>query len=330
MKNFVLTLFAMFVLASLFLGCGRGMKMLKSMGDERIAENKESTPEPPPPGEHEFATEEDREQWILDMEVPITEYELPPPPLQTSISSNPLFADGVPEHLQCPPEFITLYRREAEENFRQKVPWSIYEEIKEKWNPNRPLTEVWPAFIEQEQWYRENAEPERAENFGAAGRLGWLVQHWLDYPEITVLLDEDAPRASDMLEALGLWNLKLNPYTAEQNSVSTEAGNADDASALEQIENAAFMNVGISGAFVPEYDIAAAAGAEFGWFYETPRYAIGTEFRLNISDNYDAVFFSIGSRYFFTEQNISSYVGGGCAIGGFSISSSRSVLSFRI
>ena len=45
---FVLTLFAMFVLASLFLGCGRGMKMLKSMGDERSAENKESTPEAPP------------------------------------------------------------------------------------------------------------------------------------------------------------------------------------------------------------------------------------------------------------------------------------------
>lgn len=110
---------------------------------------------------------------------------------------------------------------------------------------------------------------------------------------------------------------------AEQNSVNTEAGNGDDASALKRIENAAFMNVGISGAFVPEYDIVAAAGAEFGWFYETPRYAIGTEFRLNISDNYDAVFFSIGSRYFFTQQNISSYVGGGCAIGSFSIYSAR-------
>ena len=110
---------------------------------------------------------------------------------------------------------------------------------------------------------------------------------------------------------------------AEQNSVSTAARNADDASTLERIENAAFMNVGISGAFGPEYDIAAAAGSEFGWFYETPRYAIGTELRFNIGDNYDAVFFSIGSRYFSTQRNISPYVGGGCSIGSFSIYSAR-------
>ena len=131
----------------------------------------------------------------------------------TSKSSNPLFADGVPEHLQCPPEFIDVYRRDDEENFKQKVPQSIYEEIKEKWNPNRPLTEVWPAFIEEEKWKRENADPERAEFFGAAGRLDWLVQGWLDYPEITVLLDEDAPRASDMLRVeIGLFDPDWNAF----------------------------------------------------------------------------------------------------------------------
>ena len=110
---------------------------------------------------------------------------------------------------------------------------------------------------------------------------------------------------------------------AEQNSVSSSAGNADDASMLERIESAAFMNVGITGAFIPEYDIAAAAGAEFGWFYETPRYAIGTEIRFNIAPHYNAVFFSIGGRYFTTQQNISPYVGGGCSIGEFAIYSSR-------
>ena len=132
----------------------------------------------------------------------------------TSVSSNPLFADGVPEHLQCPKEFVGVYRREAKENFRQRVPRSIYDEIKEKWNPNRPIKEVWPAFIEQEKWYRANADPERAELFGAAGRLDWLVQQWLDYPEITVLLDEDAPRASDMLRVeIGMYDPDWNAST---------------------------------------------------------------------------------------------------------------------
>ena len=140
----------------------------------------------------------------------------------TSVSSNPLFADGVPEHLQCPKEFVGVYRREDEANFRQRVPRSIYDEIKEKWNPNRPIKDVWPAFIEQEKWYRANADPERAELFGAAGRLDWLVQGWLDYPEITVLLDEDAPRASDMLRVeIGLFDPDWNAFTLPDGSGRT-------------------------------------------------------------------------------------------------------------
>jgi len=131
----------------------------------------------------------------------------------TRESSNPLFADGVPEHLQCPPEFIDVYRRADEENFRQRVHMPIYDEIQEKWNPNRPLTEVWPAFIEQEKWYRANADPERAEFFGAAGRVDWLVQHWLDYPEVVALLDEDSPRASDMLRVeIGVFDPDWNAF----------------------------------------------------------------------------------------------------------------------
>lgn len=131
----------------------------------------------------------------------------------TSKSSNPLFADGVPEHLQCPPEFIDVYGKEDKENIIRKT-MPIYEEIKEKWNPNRPLTEVWPAFIEVEKWYRENADPERAEFFGAAGRVDWLVQQWLDYPEVTVLLSEDAPRASDMLRVeIGMFDPDWNAFT---------------------------------------------------------------------------------------------------------------------
>ena len=140
----------------------------------------------------------------------------------TSTSSNPLFSEGVPEHLQCPPEFIDVYRSEDLENLRQRIPRAIYEEIKEKWNPNRPLTKVWPVFIEQEKWYRANADPQKAEFFGAAGRIDWLVQHWLDYPEITVLLDEDAPRASDMLRVeIGVFRPDWNAFTLPEGSGRT-------------------------------------------------------------------------------------------------------------
>ena len=139
----------------------------------------------------------------------------------TSTSSNPLFADGVPEHLQCPPEFIDVYRKEDEDNFIQRL-MPIYYETQEKWNPNRPLTEVWPVFIEVEKWYRENADPQRAELFGAAGRTDWLIQHWLDYPEITILLDEDIPRASDMLRVeIGLFSPDWNAFTLPDGSGRT-------------------------------------------------------------------------------------------------------------
>ena len=154
--------------------------------------------------------------------LPQTPKEIPPDFVNpTSTSSNPLFADGVPEHLQCPPEFIDVYRRENEDNFIRKL-MLIYYEIQEKWNPNRPIAEVWPVFIEVEKWYRENADPQRAELFGAAGRTDWLVQHWLDYPEITVLLDEDLPRASDMLRVeIGLFSPDWNAFTLPDGSGRT-------------------------------------------------------------------------------------------------------------
>ena len=206
----------------------------------------ETKPKPPPPGETAENGHWHGDEWHAEPhETEPAPVAAPPPaeapptpiptPLQstpdfvnpTSTSSNPLFADGVPEHLQCPPEFIDVYRREDEENFRQRVPRSIYEEIKVKWNPNRPLTEVWPAFIEVEKWYRENADPERAEFFGAAGRLDWLVQQWLDYPEMTVLLYEDMPRAGDMLRVeIGMydpdWNVvRLDGRTFRQDPEKT-------------------------------------------------------------------------------------------------------------
>ena len=131
----------------------------------------------------------------------------------TSRSSNPLFADGVPEHLQCPPEFIGVYLNEDKENIIRKV-MPIYEEIMEKWNPNRPIADLWDPMVTADKWYRENADPEKAEMLVGGGRLDWLVQQYLDFPEIVVLLGEDAPRASDMLRVeIGLFSPDWNAFT---------------------------------------------------------------------------------------------------------------------
>ena len=128
----------------------------------------------------------------------------------TSVSSNPMFADGVPEHLQCPEEFVGVYLNEDKEKILPKI-LPIYHEMMEKWNPNRPIADLWNPMIEADKWYRSNADPEKAEIFTAAGRLDWLMQQWLDFPELMVLFREDAPRASDMLRVdIGLfwpdWN----------------------------------------------------------------------------------------------------------------------------
>lgn len=131
----------------------------------------------------------------------------------TSKSSNPLFADGVPEHLQCPPEFIGVYSLEDLEGLRLKLE-PILEEIKEKWNPNRPIVDLWEQAIAFEIWCRDNADPEKAEILAAQGRVDWLIQMWLDFPEMTVLSEEDPERFSYMCRvAMGDWDPDFNKFT---------------------------------------------------------------------------------------------------------------------
>ncbi|WP_238314872.1 hypothetical protein, partial [Methylobacterium crusticola] len=70
---------------------------------------------------------------------------------RSSKSSNPLCADGVPEHLQCPPGLVGDYFKEIEPDTIERLQ-QIGVEILEQWNPNRPLPDVWTAFIEAEKW----------------------------------------------------------------------------------------------------------------------------------------------------------------------------------
>ena len=103
-------------------------------------------------------------------------------------------------------------------------------------------------------------------------------------------------------------------------TVDMETVTEQEARELRKISGESMWNVGILGTFIPGTDIAGEPGFEFGWSYETPSYAVGTEYRFSGSDgdeDSDDFFFyawSIGGRYFFNKQNISPYVGGGFSI----------------
>ena len=115
----------------------------------------------------------------------------------TSTSSNPLFADGVPEHLQFPPEWIFINPSDIDDSFAEKIGLkleSIAEEVMEKWNPGRPLPEVWPQFIERRKRLKDHSgSPYKSVE------LHLSVQLMLDFPEVMVLLKED-PRAYYVME----------------------------------------------------------------------------------------------------------------------------------
>ena len=103
-------------------------------------------------------------------------------------------------------------------------------------------------------------------------------------------------------------------------TVDMETVTEQEARELRKISGESMWNLGILGTFVPGTDIAGEPGFELGWSYETPAYAVGTEYRISGSDgdeDSDDFFFSgwsIGGRYFFNKRNISPYVGGGFSI----------------
>lgn len=133
-------------------------------------------------------------------------------------SSNPFFADGVPEHLKCPPELVGEFMSETTREIYDRTIVQIAQEVRANYNPNRPIHVVWPLFIEDEKFYLANADPpiidetrvhpdelpllaDERSNV-SCGRLDWQVQSALDYPEIIKLLVDD-PAAHDM------WRVEL-------------------------------------------------------------------------------------------------------------------------
>ena len=141
-------------------------------------------------------------------------------------------------------------------------------------------------------------------------------------------IEEMIPAAPRLVDALV--HGKPIDATADMESVTEQ-----EARELRKISGESLWNIGIFGTFIPGTDIAAEAGYEFGWSYETPSYAVGTELRVSGRDVFEEEVFeetaeteiqgsggdsfsfrawSIGGRYFFNKRNISPYVGGGFAI----------------
>lgn len=126
-------------------------------------------------------------------------------------------------------------------------------------------------------------------------------------------IEEMIPAAPRLVDAL-VHNKPID------DTVDMETVTEQEARELRKISGESMWNAGILGTFVPGTDIAAEPGYEFGWSYETPAYAVGTEFRGSGSggdEDSDEFFFfawSIGGRYFFNKRNISPYVGGGFSI----------------
>ena len=237
-KKFLILL-GIFLVAAM--GCGLfygrrvvNQKPIKIYKPVEVA-REDSAPKPPPPGETAESGHWHGDEWHS---TPHETHEVPngafPPqsPIQTETlggywsngvyhrpagyvpayprgqtSSNPFFADGVPEHLKCPEKWIGAYRwaisdwAAAVEKINQ-----VANEVMANYNPNRPIHEVWPRFIEDELFYQANADippldPERyppgsfaelaaaPERIEAVDRIDWFFQHALDYPEVMELMD---------------------------------------------------------------------------------------------------------------------------------------------
>ena len=99
-------------------------------------------------------------------------------------------------------------------------------------------------------------------------------------------------------------------------TVDMESVTEHEAAKLNKMTGESLWNIGIFGVSLPGTDVVAEPGWEFGWSYETPKYAVGTEFRFSVSDEFSFGLWSIGGRYFFNTKNISPYIGGGFSIFG--------------
>ena len=151
------------------------------------------------------AQDVEREPFFNDV---IGMFQLPP-------SSVP---DDIPEHLKLPPEWVDghysgledpkpeYYKGTVEDAQRYT---DILKEIIRDYNPQRPLSEIWPQYIAYEKMYRAMAE----EDLGytplsgyAFNRADWLYEQTWAFPEIMdmLLFGEKPPHGEEYKHSTAL------------------------------------------------------------------------------------------------------------------------------
>ncbi len=106
-------------------------------------------------------------------------------------SINPFFVDGVPEHLQCPPDLIGKYIKEASESDLHKVK-AIAQEVWDNYRKtDRNIYEVLDDYNAATMYYIANADPEKKEPHVGTNRIDWVIQTILDFPGTLAYEDYD-------------------------------------------------------------------------------------------------------------------------------------------
>ncbi|MXV78488.1 hypothetical protein F4083_10935 [Candidatus Poribacteria bacterium] len=100
-------------------------------------------------------------------------------------SINPFFVDGVPEHLQCPPELIGKYIKEVSESDLLKIK-AIAQEVWDNYIPKRSGSDtgsdIFGEYNEATMYHIANADPEKKESYVGTNRVDWVIQTILDFP----------------------------------------------------------------------------------------------------------------------------------------------------
>ena len=110
------------------------------------------------------------------------------------------FPDGtpVPVHLLCPEEWIGVYTtallNEDESKFLevQQQIHTVAQEIVANHNPQRPVVEVWPQFIEAEtQLHAQSVDAGESTLSVGGNRIDWVYEQMYNFPEIfEIILSE--------------------------------------------------------------------------------------------------------------------------------------------
>ena len=110
------------------------------------------------------------------------------------------FPDGtpVPEDLLCPEKWIGVYQTEVSNSEFLEVEAHIKQvaqKIVNNYNPNRPMSEVWPLYIEAEANFLNQSEAVLPKGVSpiAGMRIDWAYEQLYRFPEIQAVRLEDNP-----------------------------------------------------------------------------------------------------------------------------------------